>query len=192
MCSISCGRTSHQPTSAFFCRTGATWMVRFLSVLPEIYIAQGLGMCDRLCTLFSGHGCFIFHAWSGEGRLPINHWHKYCFRYTWWIVITFGSKAAFARLEQILKKWSETNEVPKHFIAIVTILRERGSEQAGDFLSSRYFLLKMCIVGISPWTQAETKSGHSIWHHHYLQIVISRNRTDILSNLLSILIIYFL
>lgn len=102
------------------------------------------------------------------------------------------SKAAFARLEQILKKWSETNEVPKHFIAIVTILRERGSEQAGDFLSSRYFLLKMCIVGISPLIQAVTKSGHSIWHRHYLQIVISRNRTDILSNLLSILIIYFL
>lgn len=104
----------------------------------------------------------------------------------------FCSKAAFARLEQILKKLSETKGVPKHFTAIITILRERGSEQAGDFLNSRYFLLNLCIVRINPLTLAVTKSGHSFWHHHYLQIIISRNRTDILSNLLSILIKYFL
>lgn len=32
MCSISCGRTSHQPDAAFFCRTGGTWLASFLLV----------------------------------------------------------------------------------------------------------------------------------------------------------------
>lgn len=56
MCSISCGRTSHQPDAAFFCRTGGTWLASFLLV-RDLH-RPGLLACVTGYTLLSGHGHF--------------------------------------------------------------------------------------------------------------------------------------